>query len=171
MAVWKRVCVFFPGHSAPCLSAILDDTLTLWDIVYGICLFWSTGWRFSTKLYGTMVFSLLLARVFNHVFHWCINEDITLLHRCNFIASGCDLHCSSRLPAPHGFLVTAYTTQWWLVPVFISCGCRWFSTQMPSFFFVSGCVECKHNSGENLHPAALFFLFSACYVPNILWWW
>ena len=38
-------------------------------------------------------------------------------------------------------------------------------------FFVSGCVECKHNSGENLHPAALFFLFSACYVPNILWWW
>ena len=81
-----------------------------------------------------LLFSLLLARVFNHVFHWCINEDITLLHRCNFIASGCDLHCSSRLPAPHGFLVTAYTTQWWLVPVFISCGCRWFSTQMPSFF-------------------------------------
>jgi hypothetical protein len=24
-------------------------------------------------------------------------------------------------------------------------------------FFVSGCVECKHNFGENLHPAALFF--------------
>jgi hypothetical protein len=95
----------------------------------------------------------------------CISEeDVTLLHRCNFVASSWYLLTSIapcyRLPAPHGFLVTLpYTVQWRLVPVFLSSGCRCLCTQMPSFF-VSGCVECKQlstNFSVNLQPAALFF--------------
>jgi hypothetical protein len=145
MASWKRVCAFLQD-AALCISAILDDTL--WDIVYRNCLFWSAGLIFSTKLYGTMVFSLLLnfqSRV-SLMYQWRRCCTLTPLQFCCQWLVPTYLHCS---------LLPLTSTTWFsgdcAIHSAVAAGAGVLyrvdavgSARKCLPFFVSGCVECKH---------------------------